>query len=254
MTATVRPIARQFAPVAKLVLPKVLITGCSFTFNNSLEHACSWPYYLRDLADVEEIYDCSQVGAGNAHMFNSIINEIETNNDVSATDTLVIVMLSGMTRTDVIATQDVTKRWHTMSNYCFDQTFATLNIPNSVEYNADPLLTNLSRLYKLNVDVSAQVLESSLKIIALDAYLKCRGFNYIISSWKNPEPELAESKLKQQVLDLLAPLEYLGDHARRINQCVPDGHPTPDGYLDWTRQHLVPFLLAHGLATDLHTI
>jgi len=254
MTATVRPINRQFEPVAQLVKPNLLISGCSFTFNNSFDHACSWPYYLRDLANATQVYDCSQVGAGNTHIFNSIINEIETNNAINPATTTVIVMLSGLTRTDVMATQEITRTWHDMSNYHFDSKFATLSIFNNVDHKSNTMLTDMCNLYKRLVDVDAQVYESCIKVLALKSYLRDRGFSHVITSWKNPQPELQSTTLASKMIATLDPVKYLGDYARELAMCVPDGHPTPDGYLKWTKDHLVPYLISAKLATDLNTI
>jgi hypothetical protein len=108
MTAKTRKLAKQFTTTYSTEFKNLLVSGCSYTFNNSENHICSWPYYLRDLAGFNEVYDCSQSGAGSNHIFNSIINEIETNININIQDTLVIIMWSGLTRTDVIAEQDIT--------------------------------------------------------------------------------------------------------------------------------------------------
>lgn len=254
MSAITRPIARQFTPVAQLAKPNLLISGCSFTFNNSVEHSCSWPYYLRDLVNADQLYDCSQVGAGNAHIFNSIVNEIETNSNIRPDNTTVIVMLSGLTRTDVIASQEITRTWHDMSNYFFDDKFATLSIFNDVNHKSNTMLSDMCNLYKRLVDVDAQVYEGCIKIMALKSYFRDRGFSHVITSWKDPIPELQQTPLRNQVLGVIDPVLYLGEYARELNMCVPDGHPTPDGYLKWTQDHLVPYLILQNLATDSNSI
>jgi hypothetical protein len=254
MTGYLRQVRPQFKPLAQSVKPNLLVSGCSFTYNNSWSVPVSWPYYLRDLACFDRVIDTSQVGAGNNHVFNSIINEIESNPDIRPDNTLVIVMLSGMTRTDVIARQDVTQAWHTMSNYLFDDRYATLSIHNDVQLFEPNMLTQLCGLYKRLVDVDAQRLESAIRILALTAYLKQHSFDSVITSWKDPAPDLVSCRLADQVLACLDTVQYLGDYAAGIGQIDSGAHPTPDGHLQWTRRCLVPYLIQQGLATNTDTV
>jgi hypothetical protein len=250
MTATVRNLQRAFPATHSTVYTNLLVSGCSFTFNNSDEHVCSWPYYLKDLANFNQVYDCSQSGTGSNHIFNSVINEIETNSNILPGNTYIVVMWSGLTRTDVIATQDITTPWHFMSNYKFDDTFATLSIYNgATEKN---MLGDLCRQYKKLVSVDAQIYESLLKIIALDNYLKNKKFKFIFLSWQDPTPELdhIQTPLKDIVLSTLAPIYYLNEYAVTTKQKEKDGHPTPNGYLGWTTDHLLPYLLGTGIVIN----
>ena len=254
MTALIRSIPRAFAATCQTKFKNLLVSGCSFAFNNSTEHACSWPYYLRDIANFEEVHDCSQSGAGSNHIFNSVINEIETNNAITPDNTLVICMWSGLTRTDTIATRDITKPHHQMSNYDFDDKFSTLSIFN--HNSGDSPVDEMSRQYKKIVDVNAQIYESCLKIIALDAYLKHTGFTSVFTSWQDPGPDLLQltSGIKDLVKNKFDKIQFLGNYAKENNLLEPDGHPNPIGYLAWTREYLVPFLVESNLATNPNTI
>jgi hypothetical protein len=253
MTALVRSIPRSFIATHQTKFKNLLVSGCSFTFNNSSNIACSWPYYLRDIAGFNEVYDCSQSGAGSNHIFNSIVNEIETNNNITADNTLVICMWSGLSRTDTIATKDITKPWHHMSNYDFDDRFSTLSILYHPQGNSP--VANLSKQYKKIVDGEAQIYESCLKIIALDAYLKYNGFNTVFTSWKDPNPDLhLIGNIKDLAWNKFDKIQFLGEYAVENKLLEPCGHPTPDGYLFWTREHLIPFLTKKQLATDLNAV
>jgi hypothetical protein len=256
MTAKIRKLANQFTSTHTTQFKNLLVSGCSFTYNNSEKHICSWPYYLRDIADFKQVYDCSQSGAGSNHIFNSIINEIETNNDITPDSTLVICMWSGLTRTDTIATRDITKPYHSMSNYDFDDKFSTLSIFNQSQEQDKSPVAEMSRQYKKIVDVNAQIYESCLKIIALDAYLKHTGFTSIHTSWQDPGPDLLQltSGVKDLVKNKFDKIQFLGNYAKKNNLLEPCGHPTPDGYLAWTRECLVPFLVESNLATNPNTI
>jgi hypothetical protein len=208
---------------------------------------------LRDLAGFDQVVDCSQSGAGSNHIFNSVINEVETNPDINISDTLVIIMWSGLTRTDVIAEQDITKHWHTMSNYNFDSQYATLSLFNSAD-GATPL-DQLCRRYKKLVSTDSQVYESLIKIVALKAYLDQKGFKSFITSWFDPMRELRHTTINQSITDTalstLNNIDYLGGYATSRNLKEPDGHPSPDGYLEWTRERLLPSLELAGYVTKL---
>jgi hypothetical protein len=251
MTAKIRKLDKQFATTHTTQFKNLLVSGCSFTYNNSDKHICSWPYYLRDLAGFDEVYDCSQSGAGSNHIFNSVINEIETNANINTQDTLVIVMWSGLTRTDVIAEKDITKSWHHMSNYHFDNQYATLSIFNHVSKSTP--LDQLCQQYKKLISVDAQIYESVIKIIALKSYLDQKGFQSIITSWKDPQLELEHTTIAPNMVDsalaTLNNIKYLDSYA--VNLKETDGHPTPDAYLGWTREHLLPYLESINCATTI---
>jgi hypothetical protein len=248
MVAKRRNLAKQFGSTHQTKFTNLLVSGCSFTWNNSEQHVCSWPYYLRDIAGFDQVVDCSQSGAGTNHIFNSVVNELETDNNLNKHNTLILVMWSGLSRTDVIATQNITKPWHCMSNYTFDQRFATLSIWNNAT-DRDPL-SMLCQQYKRLVDTDAQIYESLLKILALESYLKQKEFNFVFTSWMDPTPELdcIDSPLTSRVFDSVSALTpYLNEYAEQAQQKESDGHPTPDGYLSWTRQCLIPYLESQGL-------
>lgn len=254
MTAQLRKLARQFTTTHNTQFKNLLVSGCSLTYNNSDKYICSWPYYLRDLAGFDEVYDCSQSGAGSNHIFNSIINEIETNPDINANNTLVVIMWTGLTRTDVIAEQEITSPWHFMSNYHFDDRYATLSLFNGVDGMSS--LAQLCRRYKKLVSSDAQVYESLIKIIALKAYLDQKGFKLFMVSWQDLMPDFKNATIKQSIIEsalsTLNNIPYLYWYAESKKQIEPnDGHPTPNGYLGWTREHLLPGLESVGYVTKL---
>ena len=259
MTAHPRQLARSFAPLAKPRFQNLLVSGCSFTYNDSDQHICSWPYYMRDLGGFSQVLDCSQSGAGNNHVFNSVVNEIETNPAVAADNTVVIVMWSGLTRTDVIATPDITRKWHSESNYHFNNWFSTFSIFNRPQGSGYRALEELCQLYKRTVSVDAQVYESLIKMIALRAYLDQRGFESVALSWKDPALEYHNRNIDQCIIDsavqtLDTTVEYLDSYAQRHCEQAPDGHPTGAGYLGWTRNCLLPAMQARGLVTPISCV
>ncbi len=242
MTAKIRNIQKCFQQTHKSQFKNLLVSGCSFTFNNSEEHMCSWPYYLRDLAGFEQVYDCSQSGAGNNHIFNSIINEIETNQNISPESTFIVIMWSGLNRTDVIATKDLTKDWHYMSNYHFNDRFSTLSIFDVTTKTDD--LETLCYHYRRLIDSDSQIYESILKVIALHHYLKNKKFDFVFLNYIDPfsELKLINSPLTSTFEQIMSSVQYLGTYAEITKKIEADGHPSPSGYLDWTREHLIPYL------------
>ena len=231
------------------------------THNNSDVHLCSWPYYLRDLANFESIRNVAQAGAGTTHIFNSIINEVEYNEKISPEDTQIIVMWSGLTRTDTISTQDITTPWHNLvsaswpssrynestmndkSNqlftYHFNNQFATLTLFNGPEGKTP--LAELCRAYKRHVSTDATIYESMLKIKSLKGYLDSKGFNSTFTIMYDPSEDL---KIIDKTIDELDDIPYLAEFAKEQKLLeVIGGHPTPDGYLRWTKEHLIPYLI-----------
>lgn len=233
-----RNLAKLFNAEYKTNFKNLLVNGCSFTWNNSEEHICSWPYYLRDLMDFNNVFDCSQSGAGTNHIFNSTVNELEKNIDPN--DTFIIIVWSGLTRTDVIAETSITKNWHNISNYSFNNQYSTLSIFNSVSGNRE--IDKLCRQYKLIVSADAQIYESALKIIALKNYLENKNFNFVFAQYQDltNDIEILPTDMKTKLNSCFDELISIGSHSKEFEE---DGHPTPDSYLSWTKQILIPYLL-----------
>lgn len=245
--AKTRNLPRAFAATHYTAYDNLLVSGCSYTFNNSEHHVCSWPYYLRDLANFKMVYDCSQPAVGSNHIFNSIVNEIETNANIMPTNNFVCVMWSGLTRTDVIVDQEIIKSWPPLvDKYKFNDKFSSLSIHNGCKFGGD--LGTLCRDYKKLVDTDAQIYESVLKIVALENYLQNKGFAFLFLGWMDLTPELDRitTSLKQRLSKTFTDFEFLDHYAGKDRE--PDGHPTPNAYLGWTQNHLLPYLKNQGIA------
>ena len=232
------------------------------TYNNSDVDICSWPYYLRDLANFKSIYNVAQAGAGTTHIFNSIINEVEYNEKISPEDTQIIVMWSGLTRTDTISTQDITTPWHnyvsadynasamyyksnSLYTYHFNDQFATLSLFNGARGKTP--MDDLCRSYKRHVSTDATIYESMLKIKSLKGYLDNKGFNSIFTIMYDPSEDL---KIIDKTINELDDIPYLLEFAteqRLLEGGVTGGHPVPDGYLRWTKEHLIPYLIDNSV-------
>lgn len=245
-------------PVRSCVFPKILVTGCSFTHNFPDNLVTSWPYFLRDLADIQQVYDVSDAGSGSQFHFNSIINEIETNPEIDAKDTMVMVMWSGLSRTDVIAETRVVEPFvhrlvpgfrdrndRTDGIYRFDHRFSSMHIADFPIMKNDPdPVARMQRSYKLVIDTDAQVLQSMLNIVALAGYLESKGFTWMFMSWKDPQPDLdrVPGELAQRVHKLMQTVLPIGDYALSQNQLDSTQHPTVEAKLAWTQNYLIPAL------------
>jgi hypothetical protein len=244
-----RNLTRVFASTHQSLRPNLLVSGCSYTWNNSLEHTVTWPNYLRDIANYSRVIDCSQSAAGNAHIFNSIIYELESNPDLTAGNTDIIVMWSGLERTDILATDNLVQQWFHMDHMTFSEgRFASLSVWPDASWHHDRNsdLNKFLKTYRVLIDHRAQILESILKILALHGYLRARGFNPVFTTYRPMQPQLhglEEDLISSQVLNLLADIEDLDSFTTRCGSRIPnDGHPTPDSHLAWARQVLIPFL------------
>lgn len=237
-------------PEIAIPFENILTSGCSFTFNNSAEHICTWPFFLRDLAS-SNVLDCSQSGAGTNHIFNSIINEIENNPKITPENTLVIVMWSGLSRTDVIAPREITKDWHFMSNYNFNSTHSTFSIFNHIDDSSNDDISKLCRMYKKIVGIDSQIYESCIKIVALEAYLNAKGFKFVFTEYQDISSEFSiiNEPIASAASNAIAKLTSVGEYSTAINELEPDGHPLPEGHLLWTRHCLMPYLIKNGMAS-----
>jgi hypothetical protein len=249
-------IHRSLAPIAQTLRPNLLVSGCSFSYNHSADHVTSWPYYLRDLANFREVYSTALTGAGTQHIFNSIINEIENRSNLNADNTTVLVMWSGLSRTDVIAETTVVQPWMSRSGafpldqmYHYDDQFSTMRVPRLRRLdNKDPV-DQMHGLYRKIICPHAQTLQSMLNIVALSGYLENLGFPYMFMSWRSHAMDLATvpGALSQRVGDLVNTVETIGDYATTTGNMDNSRHPNIDAHLDWTRLRLVPELIRRGL-------
>lgn len=240
MTATVRKhIKRSFAPVIQTKFDNLIVSGCSYTFNNSIEHIVTWPYYLKDLANFNMVLDLSQQSSGTAHIFNSVVNEVESGT-VKCND-LLIVMWTELSRADVMIDSDT---WFfNFSPYQFDKQYVSKRL-NSSNFGHSGPYAELCKSYHRLVPVGAQIYDSCLKINALDGYLKYKKINYVfVSAW-----DLFQDLEKFSNQDLINttkekfPLIQSLDEFTGNNREVNDGHPSVDAHLNWTKQVLIPYL------------
>ena len=225
----------------------LMVAGCSYVWNNSEEHVCTWPYYLQDLLGISQVLDLSQSGGGPELAFNAVINELYTNQTISPDNTLIIVMWPELTRTDVIThLSELIEKYHDMSLHKFSDKFCNLSIWMPTD-NKD-VISFMSQKYKMLVDSDAQVYGSLDKIKALSAVLQQKQYHWMFVPWKHmSKSHLSSLNIPSQIadaIDLFADIYALDDYTDFTKQRIPnDGHPTPDAHLQWTILHLLPGLV-----------
>lgn len=253
MTARTRPDITSWDPTYKPTRvspwPNLLVSGSSYTDNISMTETVTWPWYLKTLLGFQTVYDCSQSGAGNDHIYNSVINECETNPGIANTTTLVVVMWSGWSRADVIADQETSKTFHPMSRYDFSSNYSTLGLFRKSLGNPTPA-EKLCSQYKQVIRPEAQIYESCLRMIGLKNYLENKKFRHVFVTWK-PVAQEYESvkddhvqKLARQITEMMAPLPSLDEYARERHLMGADGYPDTEAHLRWARNILGPHILS----------
>ncbi len=252
MTAKTRPHVAPWNSEYKAELKSpwsnLLVSGCSFTDNISMTETVTWPWYLKTLMDFDCVYDCSQSGSGNNHIFNSIVNECETNPAINGQSTLAVIMWSGWSRADAIGHKHVTQTLCPISNYEFSENYATLSLFRNSRDNkteAEKLCVQYARV----VEPEAQIYESCLKIIGLKNYLENKKIPHVFVSWKPIESEydfIADPnipQMAQQIKSFLAPIPTLDEYAHSKHLQIADGHPSTEAHLRWSRNVLMPYLI-----------
>lgn len=251
---------QSLASIAQATHKNCLIAGCSFSNNGSAQWPVTWPYYLRDLANFESIIDCSQGGAGDHHVYNTVINEIETNN-LQAKDTCIIVMWPSLDRINIIGQRELLDYFAVVKPvYQFDTEgkYISVNLwRTDSSFDRQNPLESLGNLHGKTFELEGQILESCLHIIGLYHYLKHKQFKFVFTPYRPINySTLKDQTLVDHVKSLMDPVEILGkftdETAGRMS--ATDWHPTKETHQAWCKNHLVPYLVEQKLATYLDAV
>ena len=249
-----RNLKKTFSPLIKLEFDNLLVGGCSFTYNNSEKHIVTWPYYLRDLCNFNSVIDCSLPGAGNYHISQSVMWSIECNN-FDPDKTLVIVMWSGFQRDDCIIDSGMLNDYPFVFNYTKNTVSA---ITGGIGGNGNTKINFLNNLEQFKTTESRSI-ENFLYINSLNNFLQNKNFNFLFLNYldytlpnRSNEKNILNSLPKQiqnrykQIMD--TNVENIYKFCLKNNLLTDDDfHPSPDGHLEWTKMHLVPYLAAKYL-------
>lgn len=225
---------------------KILVaSGCSFTSSTiRLDTAASWPGYVIDRCRLEYGIDYSYPGAGNEYIGDSILHHFSTVPDCEVKNYLVIIMWSGLDRSE-------TK----LDN--IDQQ-PKLGITSYVRDRAP-------------VDIKISAKKSADKILEMYNYLTQRSIPFAFSFYSNvlfppyiPKADTTcefDSVVDQTVLKQLKllpwiptePLKFLYEYAFATNDLDNgDGfHPSGSCTMTWTDLVLLPGLSTQKLIAKI---
>jgi len=246
-----RNIQRTFNTISDLGFKNLLVSGCSFTYNNSDDHACTWPYYLRDLGNFESVLDCSFPGAGNKHIHDSTIYAIEEHN-INPKDTLIVILWTGNDRDDFIIDK------LNLNSYAFQYGYSTsvaTGISGGIHYtNQGNINSHLIAETKKVKTLESRSIENYLYIAGLYHYLSNQHFNFLFLEYRDFELPATDcnfdirkflpSNLVTKFNQMITPAtENFYRYCLYNNLLsIDDYHPSPDGHLKWTQNILFPML------------
>jgi len=205
----------------------------------------TWPVYTRDLLDISTIYDFSCSGAGNYHIFSSVMYGLETNKIVSPDDTLVVIMWSGFGRDDFLVGKD---------SIIADELSYHYNDDVSLCYTGGLLGSSNSLLCVDNIkkikSYASRCIENYLYIISLKNYLENQGFEYYFTSFSSDIGDQGfdiKEHCDFNLDDLFTIKPFLGDFAV---DTIDGHHPKAEWHHRWSKEILVPHILSNGISRN----
>lgn len=250
MTFKIRSeLKKQFDTAHNFGFKNLIVSGCSFTYNNHESSAAAWPYYLRDLGGFEEVLDTSLPGAGNSHISDSLIWSLETEQPDPATS-LVVVMWTGNDRDDYICPSS------NRSPYPFEFKY-TENVSSGITGGSSDTSTGNTILafkdFSLTKTPESRAVENYLHIVKTARYLKAQGYKFIFLNFCDPAlpsrtnhfdirpylPTTAQNTLDSMIEPIMDPYTYAVKNDLLESD---DFHPNTNGQLQWTKTILIPHL------------
>lgn len=227
----------------------LIVSGGSFTYNNSEEHACTWPYYLKPFGNFKRVLDCSLPGAGNFHIAHSLQWNLQCW-PVDPKKSLVIVMWSSNLHDDTICAEKYLNQYP-FRHYYTESVCTALTGGLGPESKGN--ITNLFKQISDIKDKNSRAVENFLYITGLWAWLQHKGYkaiflNYMDNkiSFENLDIDIAKFLPKHARAELD---NIMIDHHNLYNFAIKkdlltddEFHPSPDGHLLWTKEVLLPTL------------
>jgi hypothetical protein len=251
MVFKTRPnIKKQFDTIADLGIDNLIVSGCSFTYNNHDSSAASWPYYLKDFGGFTQVLDCSLPGAGNQHISNSLLWALNVDQP-DPKNSLIVVMWSGCDRDDYICPES-----NNSNTYPFKFSYSK---------NVISAITGGSRLESRGNTVAAfkefsmtktnesRAIENYLYIFNTWHCLKSLNYKFVFLNFLDGDlpsrtkhfsikPYLP-SKIQKNLDSMMTKITDPYTWALKNDLLAPDDfHPNVDGYLSWTKNVLFPYL------------
>lgn len=227
----VRSIPKVYDVINDLKYQNLVVGGCSFTYNVSDTDSSSWPYYLRDKCGFDNVYDCSAAGAGNYHIFTSVVYGLETHN-LNPAETLVVIMWSGYGRNNVIL-PDSGKASGPIYHY------------NNKVISAIAPKDN----HKNQVSLA---LENYIFLSSLKNYLENQKYQSVFLEFVDSEIPSRETfniknflpvDLQKKYSNMFHDVDNFYHYCLKNDQLQQDAfHPSLQGHHDWTHNVLAPSL------------
>jgi len=219
----------------------LLVSGCSFTKDWGDGGLRSWPYFVQQHYNFDNMINCAQTGAGNKHIADSIVHRLEFNSDLTPDNTYVIVMWSGADRLDTMI--DATHKDQFNNRDCYHFGVDIISGVTGGILKKDGVL---GALYDVkNQDILA--LETFINITNTYHYLRSRGFQFKFLTFRNLKLPARDCAFDwQQHIDHSVDCSYMfSDIVTVYEYCLrmeylskDDYHPTTEGYQHWVNDVL----------------
>ena len=242
-------IPKQYETVFDFGKKNLIVSGCSYTYNNHESCAVTWPYYLRDFGGFEQVLDCSLPGAGNYHISNALQWALEVERP-DPDDSLIVVMWSGHDRDDcIIPKQHV-------NDYLFQFAYSD-DVYTGITGGQHPdCKGNTKKDFKSFAELKnkkTKAIENYLTITGLYSFLRHKQYQFTFLDYLDRSlvsrtcdfdiKDYLPNHLSSEYQKMITPMMDLYTYSLGRNYLMDDMiHPTPDGHLKWTRQHLLSIL------------
>jgi hypothetical protein len=246
-----RDIPKQFHVERDFGYKNLIVSGCSFTYNNADSVAVTWPYYLRDIGNFDEVYDCSLPGAGNTHIKNSIISCLDNNPHLLGDQSLLLVCWSGNNRDDHIVSPKA------LGEYPFEYYYAdgaSLALSGGADGNGNLKDDTIISKLRICKDTKSRAWENYIAIRSLYTYLSYMQIKFVFFEYRDHNlpardrsfdlTKYLESHTKKLYNDMIHKwsTDIYSYSIRRDMLMGDDFHPNPDAHLSYTKEILVPEL------------
>jgi hypothetical protein len=247
----VRPgIKKQYDSLHNFGIENLIVSGCSFTYNHYETSACTWPYYLRDLGEFAQVFDCSLPGAGNHHISTALIWSLE-NQNIDPKTSLVVVMWSGCDRDDYLCPQSNNSNTYPYE-FFYSKTVVSGITGGSRPESVGNTNTGLKEL-GLTKTPESRAIENYLHVCTTWHYLHNRGYRCVFLQFLDDKlPSRTQHFDIRPYLSVPAKKNFdaimtkiVDPYTWALRQDLlskDDFHPSPAGHLSWTRQVLLPKL------------
>jgi len=241
---------KQFDTIHDFGIQNLIVSGCSFTYNNHETLALTWPYYLRDLGGFDQVLDCSLPGAGNSHITDSLQWALEVDRPNPA-NSLVIVMWSGCDRDDYICSDSNDNKQYPFSFRYTNSVISGIGGGMNAQSKGNTIngLKNLEQTKTLE----SRSIENYLYINSLWHYLKNSKYKFIFLNFLDGNlpsrtchfdiANYLPTTIKNHYNSMFTKLTDLYTWSLKNDLLSGDDfHPSVNGHLDLTRTVLLPKL------------